>query len=86
MASENYCATPRQVIDSKWWPETGSNRRRRPFQGRCFIAHLDARGRVPSRPCAFEPRCTVHASNFADLSCRPSALSNSTLRELKRSR
>jgi hypothetical protein len=22
------------VIDSKWWPETGSNRRRRPFQGR----------------------------------------------------
>jgi hypothetical protein len=33
MASENYCATPRQVIDSKWWPETGPNRRRRPFQG-----------------------------------------------------
>ena len=23
-----------KVIDSKWWPETGSNRRRRPFQGR----------------------------------------------------
>ena len=22
------------IIDSKWWPETGSNRRRRPFQGR----------------------------------------------------
>jgi len=22
-----------EVIDSKWWPETGSNRRRRPFQG-----------------------------------------------------
>jgi hypothetical protein len=25
-----------QVIDSKWWPETGSNRRRRPFQGRAL--------------------------------------------------
>jgi hypothetical protein len=24
---------PRKAIDSKWWPETGSNRRRRPFQG-----------------------------------------------------
>jgi hypothetical protein len=23
-----------EVIDSKWWPGTGSNRRRRPFQGR----------------------------------------------------
>jgi hypothetical protein len=27
-----------QVIDSKWWPETGSNRRRRPFQGRLAMA------------------------------------------------
>jgi hypothetical protein len=25
-----------QVVDSKWWPETGSNRRRRPFQGRAL--------------------------------------------------
>jgi hypothetical protein len=36
MASENYCGALRQVIDSKWWPETGSNRRRRPFQGRAL--------------------------------------------------
>jgi hypothetical protein len=40
---------------------------------------------VPSQPCAFELGRSVRASNFADLSCRPSALSNSTLRELKRS-
>ena len=33
MASENYCARLCKLIDSKWWPETGSNRRRRPFQG-----------------------------------------------------
>jgi hypothetical protein len=33
MASENYRLTLRQIVDSKWWPETGSNRRRRPFQG-----------------------------------------------------
>jgi hypothetical protein len=26
-------ANSQYVIDSKWWPETGSNRRRRPFQG-----------------------------------------------------
>ncbi len=25
-----------EIIDSKWWPETGSNRRRRPFQGRAL--------------------------------------------------
>jgi hypothetical protein len=29
-----YSDYSRQVVDSKWWPETGSNRRRRPFQGR----------------------------------------------------
>jgi hypothetical protein len=23
-----------KAIDELWWPETGSNRRRRPFQGR----------------------------------------------------
>ncbi|MCU1261108.1 MAG: hypothetical protein JWO80_3993 [Bryobacterales bacterium] len=34
MASQNDCGTRPQVIDSKWWPGTGSNRRRRPFQGR----------------------------------------------------
>ena len=25
-----------QGFRSKWWPETGSNRRRRPFQGRAL--------------------------------------------------
>jgi hypothetical protein len=25
-----------KLFDSKWWPETGSNRRRRPFQGRAL--------------------------------------------------
>jgi hypothetical protein len=36
MASENDCGTLRQIIDFRWWPETGSNRRRRPFQGRAL--------------------------------------------------
>src|SRR5271169_3575652 len=36
MASENSRGFCWQVVDSKWWPETGSNRRRRPFQGRAL--------------------------------------------------
>ena len=36
MASENRRRNLWQVIDFKWWPETGSNRRRRPFQGRAL--------------------------------------------------
>jgi hypothetical protein len=31
-----YARALAQVIDSMWWPETGSNRRRRPFQGRAL--------------------------------------------------
>jgi hypothetical protein len=27
---------PSKLLIRKWWPETGSNRRRRPFQGRAL--------------------------------------------------
>ena len=35
-ASLRACWDFLQIVDSKWWPETGSNRRRRPFQGRAL--------------------------------------------------
>jgi hypothetical protein len=37
------------VIDSKWWPETGSNRRRRPFQGRALPLSYLALGQFQGR-------------------------------------
>ena len=37
-------------IDKKWWPETGSNRRRRPFQGRALpLSYLALAVLFPAR-------------------------------------
>jgi hypothetical protein len=38
-----------KFIDSKWWPETGSNRRRRPFQGRALPLSYLALGTFQGR-------------------------------------
>ncbi len=55
MASENFRSTRSKSIDSKWWPETGSNRRRRPFQGRAlplsYLASGNPRTLLPLKLC-----------------------------------
>jgi hypothetical protein len=49
-AQQNIPLNHPKAIVSKWWPETGSNRRRRPFQGRALPLSYLALG-IQGRCC-----------------------------------
>src|ERR1700678_2018879 len=76
MASENSHGFCWQVVDSKWWPETGSNRRRRPFQGRALPLSYLALACTPVIGDRQEPPCATSTSVAPAFQGSPSLIGN----------